>query len=251
MDAGEFWSIGDYALVGELWGQAGRDLAATLNVAGIDVIDLATGTGATAIAMARLSARRVVGVDAAPKLLTEAARRADTERLDIDWVEADMASVPQPDRSVDLVTSTFGLIFAEDPAAVLAECKRLVRPGGRIVFTSWSGTGLFGKLRHTLSPYFPDALEPWHETIDGLRSIVGDRAEVDERSFVLTVASAEDFVSMLEHHSAPFILGAEALGDRWTEARADLILAVDGAGHTDDDGYRADVRYLVTTIDVA
>ena len=248
MDAGEFWSVGDYALVGELWAQPGRDLAASLDVVGRRVIDLATGTGVTAIAMAGLGAASVTGVDAAPKLLAEAARRSDARELEVEWLEADMTAVPLPDGSADIVVSTFGLIFAADPTAAIVESRRLCRPGGRIVFTSWAGPGLFGQLRQALSPYFPDTPEPWHESRRGIRSVVGADAEIVERSFGLTVASAEAFVSQLERQNPPFILGAQALGDRWHQARAELIDVVAAAGERHEDSLHARVSYLVTTL---
>ena len=89
MDAGELWSIGDYATIGELWSAPGRELAASLDVAGCDVIDVATGTGVTALEIARRGARSVVGVDASAKMLAEAAVRAANAKLEIDWIEAD------------------------------------------------------------------------------------------------------------------------------------------------------------------
>lgn len=248
MRPGDFWSIGDYAIVGELWREPGRALARTLDVAGRDVVDIATGTGVTAIAVARAGARSVTGLDAAPKLLAAAASRSQVEQLDIGWIEADLGSIPLPDQSADLVVSTFGIIFAEDPSIAIAECRRLVRPGGHIVFTSWSGSGLFGSIRRALSPYFPDAPEPWHEHPDDILRVTGDDATVEEWSFELTVASPESFVDQLERHSAPFVVAVETLGDRWPLARADLLAVVAGAGDTDGDGYRAGVDYLVTTI---
>ncbi|HVN52143.1 MAG TPA: methyltransferase domain-containing protein, partial [Acidimicrobiales bacterium] len=132
MEPSEFWSIGDYGVVGDLWSSPGRDLAASLEVAGLDVIDLATGTGVTAIAAAKHDAASVVGVDVTPSLLAEAARRGRTAGVDVRWIEADVESVPLPDASADLVISTFGLVFAADPSRALAEARRLARPGGRI-----------------------------------------------------------------------------------------------------------------------
>jgi len=248
MEPGEFWAIGDYATIGDLWSAPGRHLAAVLDVAGHDVIDLATGTGVTAIAMAQQGARSVMGVDATPSLLAEAARRADAADVAVDWIEADFSAVPLPDDAADLVVSTFGLIFAADPAAALAECRRLTRPGGRIVFTSWSVTGLFGRLRTTLRPFMPAAPDPWHETADSIRAVAGADATVVERSFAFEVPSPDAFVAQLERDSAPFVVAAEALADQWPAARAALVETVTGAGTVDDDGYRADVEYLVTTL---
>lgn len=250
MEPAAFWSIGDYATVGDLWATPGRALAASLDVAGRDVIDLATGTGVTAIAVAERGARSVVGVDVTPALLAEAGRRATAAGVSVEWLEADLAAVPLPDRSADFVLSTFGVIFAADPHAALAECRRLTRPGGRIVFTSWSASGLFGRLRETMSPYFPDAPEPWHERADDIGRIVGPGSDVGERSFVMTVDSPEGFVALLERHSAPFVVAVETLGERWPQARAELVTTVSAAGEHDDGIYRTEVTYLVTTVPV-
>lgn len=248
MDPAEFWATGDYAVVGDLWAQPGRDLAAALPVQGRDVVDLATGTGVTAIAAAAHGARSVVGVDVTPGLLQEAARRADRAGAEITWLTADFLDVPLPDRCADLVTSTFGLVFAGDPGAALAEARRLTRPGGQIVLTRWSAAGLFGRIRQTLAPFFPAAPEPWHETADGIRAVLGQDAEVTGESFVLTVESAEHLVSQLEQHSAPVVLGATSLGPRWPQARERLLDTVRAAGEQGDDGFRLTVGYLRTTL---
>ncbi|GAA1103050.1 class I SAM-dependent methyltransferase [Nocardiopsis metallicus] len=250
MDPAQFWSTGDYAVVGDLWSAPGRELAAALPARGHDVIDLATGTGATAIAAARHQARSVVGVDVARPLLEVARHRARTAGVDVTWLEADMASVPWPSGSADLVTSTFGLIFAAEPQVALTEARRLTRPGGRIVFTSWSGTGLFGRIRQTLAPYFPDAPEPWHETREDIVSVTGPDTKVTEQVFTMTVASPERFVDLMHRHSAPIIRGAHAMGDRWPRARAQLVDLVRAAGQENGSEFRIPVGYLVTTLEV-
>ncbi|WP_423461826.1 methyltransferase domain-containing protein [Promicromonospora sp. MS192] len=249
MDPAEFWATGDYAVVGDLWAQPGRDLVASLPVQGQEVVDLATGTGVTAIAAAAHGARSVVGVDVTPGLLREAARRARQARVDVTWVTADFLAVPLPSGCADLVTSTFGVVFAADPRAALAEARRLARPGGRIVLTSWSATGLFGRIRQTLAPFFPEVPEPWHETVAGVHAVAGPDAQVTEESFVMTVASPEWFVSRLEQHSAPVVLGAASLGATWPQARERLLATVRDAGEPADGAFRLPVGYLRTTLD--
>jgi SAM-dependent methyltransferase len=250
MHPAEFWSAGDYGIVGDLWASPGRDLSASLDVAGCDVIDLATGTGVTAIAMARRGAASVIGVDVTPRLLAEASRRATAAGLEIRWVEADVVDVPLPTASADLVISTFGLIFAEEPAAALGEARRLARPGGQVVFTSWPSNGLFGAIRKVMAAYFPDVPTPWHESEDGIRDVAGAEAVVTERSFELMVESPEAFVGLLEQWSAPFVLAAPVLGDRWPAARAQLVDVVTRAGRRANGNHRAPVPYLVTTLSV-
>lgn len=255
MEASEFWSIGDYNVVGDLWKSPGHDLAASLQVTGLDVVDLATGTGVTAIAAAQHRAASVVGVDITPVLLAEAARRGAAAGVDVRWVEADIASVPLPDACADLVVSTFGLVFAADPGRAVTEALRLTRPGGRVVFTSWSPHGLFGVIRQVLAPYFPDVPAPWHESPDGIRAIAGAEADVSEQTFRLTISSPDEFIGLMERYSAPIVLATQALGDRWPHARADLLAAVEAAagepGQGEDrDSFGIEVPYFVTALAV-
>ncbi|MGO1908212.1 MAG: class I SAM-dependent methyltransferase, partial [Brevibacterium linens] len=156
MDAAEFWAVGDYSVVGDLWSQPGEDLADALEPAGADVIDLATGTGVTAIAMADRGARSVTGVDITASLLDEARRRALAAGHDLTFVRSDMSSTPLPTASADIVSSTVGLVFADDPQVALAEARRLTRPGGVVALTSWAGGGFFDRIRKALAPYFPE-----------------------------------------------------------------------------------------------
>ncbi|MEU4361483.1 hypothetical protein [Promicromonospora sp. NPDC023987] len=128
------------------------------------------------------------------------------------------------------------------------EARRLTRPGGQIVFTSWSTTGLFGQIRQTLAPFFPAAPEPWHETAHGIRAVAGQYARVSEESFVMTVGSPEQFVAQLEQHSAPIVLGAASLGPRWPQARERLVVTVREAGEHRDGGFQVPVGYLRTTL---
>lgn len=248
MDPADFWSTGDYSVVGDLWSAPGRDLATTADVAGLDVIDLATGTGVTAIAIAHRGARSVTGVDITPSLLDVARSRAVAAGVPTQWVLGDIEAVPLESGSADLVTSTFGLVFATNPHVAIGEARRLTRPGGRIIFTSWSGEGFFGALRRTLAPYFPDTPSPWHEEPDRILDVAGAGATVAERTFDLRVPSPEELIDMLQRYSAPIILGSRSLGQRWPEARARLVELAQESGGAEVGSFRIPVRYLVTTV---
>lgn len=104
--------------------------------AGIDdhVLDVACGTGAVAIALARRYACRVTAVDQSPEMLAEARRRIRGAGLSarIEVVEAHAEALPFPSGSFDGLTFTYLLRYVADPAATLAELARVVRPGGRI-----------------------------------------------------------------------------------------------------------------------
>ena len=95
--------------------------------------------GPTATALAFLlarHAREVVGVDAAPEALTMAeAARARLGLQNVSWLEADVAALsPVADASVDAVAAIDLVEHIDDPtlAAMLRECRRILKPGGRL-----------------------------------------------------------------------------------------------------------------------
>lgn len=98
-----------------------------------DALDVATGGGFTALAFARHVAS-VVGTDIAPRMLEQAALRAEREGVaNVRWVEAPAESMPFPDASFDLVTVRIAPHHFVDVDAFLAEVRRVLRPGGVFV----------------------------------------------------------------------------------------------------------------------
>lgn len=100
------------------------------------ILDLGCGTGAMAIALAQaLPAARVVGVDGDPEVLQRAAAKARAAGVEVELQEAMAQRLPLPDTSIDCVVST--LLFHHLPAkvkrAALAEARRVLIPGGRLL----------------------------------------------------------------------------------------------------------------------
>ena len=99
------------------------------------VLDVATGTAAVAIELARAAPQRtVVGVDQSPEML--AAGRARVERAGlgarIELRESRAESLPFSDGEFDALTFTYLLRYVDDPAAAMGELVRVVAPGGTI-----------------------------------------------------------------------------------------------------------------------
>jgi demethylmenaquinone methyltransferase/2-methoxy-6-polyprenyl-1,4-benzoquinol methylase len=96
------------------------------------VADIATGTCAVAMALARRYPSHVVGIDQSPDMLAGARERIAaaglTERIDL--IEADAERLPLEPGSVDALTHTYLLRYVDDPAAVLRTLAAAVRPGG-------------------------------------------------------------------------------------------------------------------------
>ncbi|HSL63696.1 MAG TPA: class I SAM-dependent methyltransferase [Gaiellaceae bacterium] len=98
------------------------------------VLDVATGTAAVAIELARTRGCRVVGLDQSPEMLQVGRRRVAEAGLTgrITLVEGRAERLPYPDGTFDALTCTYLLRYVDDPAATLTELARVVRPGGTV-----------------------------------------------------------------------------------------------------------------------
>jgi ubiquinone/menaquinone biosynthesis C-methylase UbiE len=99
------------------------------------VLDVACGTGV----IARLAAERVgatgavTAIDLAADMIDVAKATAAPAAPTIEWHIGDATSLPFADAQYDVVTCQMGLMFMEDRAAALAEMRRVLVPGGRVV----------------------------------------------------------------------------------------------------------------------
>jgi SAM-dependent methyltransferase len=140
--AEELTDIHDH-LVAELAPQAGETW-----------LDVGTGTGGVAVRAARAGAT-VTGSDLAPVLIETAKRLADEEGLQILYEVGDAEQLPYEDGSYDIVSSSFGLMFAPDHGAVARELARVTRQGGRIGITAWDPEGGVGDMFRMLGSFQP------------------------------------------------------------------------------------------------
>jgi SAM-dependent methyltransferase len=117
-------------------------------------LDVATGTGALAVRLARAGAT-VTGVDLAPALIDTARRLADEEGLVIRYEVGDAEDLPFDDASFDVVTSSLGSMFAPDHARVAEELARVCRPGGRLALAHWSAESGVVDMFKVMAPFQP------------------------------------------------------------------------------------------------
>lgn len=111
------------------------------------VLDVACGTGDLTFALKRRQpTAQVFGADFTDAMLAIARDKAHKLGLDVTFLTADGTDLPFQDASFDAVTIGYGLRNFADPAAGLAEFRRLLKPGGRLVVLEFPPPpeGLFG-----------------------------------------------------------------------------------------------------------
>jgi len=83
---------------------------------------------------------RLTGVDLSPAMLAVARSRARELGRDVDLREADAQALPFPDASFDSVVCTLSLCAVPDERTVIAEMRRVLRPGGRLLLLDHVGS---------------------------------------------------------------------------------------------------------------
>jgi ubiquinone/menaquinone biosynthesis C-methylase UbiE len=128
---------------------------------GATVIDCPCGAGPALRALAADASVRYVAADLSPSMLRRARSRAEARGLSgIEFIEADATDLPLETAGADLFLSYWGLHCYDDPLAALEEAARCLKPGRRLVGSSFvrgsdshrqrllirSGTGDFGRV---------------------------------------------------------------------------------------------------------
>jgi len=97
------------------------------------ILDLGCGAGIDSMIASRKTGNdgRVIALDFLPEMLERTAEAAAAAGLDnIELLEGEMEAIPLPDNSVDHVISNGVINLSPRKARVLAECARVLRPGG-------------------------------------------------------------------------------------------------------------------------
>ncbi len=242
------WGTGDYAAVAAKIADAGRALVESAGIEpGMEVLDVACGTGNASIPAAKLAAR-VTGLDLSPGLLSLARELGADGMVEVDWVEGDAQALPFPDASFDRVISCFGHMFAPDHARTAAELLRVCRPGGRVAIACWAPDGNIGGMFTAMSelgpPPPPGSESPllWG-TEEHVRELLGGDVEFERRSVEWREASVESYVEFMTTSFGPLIEAREQAGEVVARTFREWL---DRVNEADDGTLRYHGEYLIS-----
>jgi len=149
------WMAGDFGQIAQYSAKHAEEFVERLGIQNYaKVLDVACGTGNTAIPAARAGAA-VTGVDIAPNLLEQARQRVAAEGLTIQFEEGDAEQLRFGDGEFDIVISMFGAMFAPRPERVATELLRVCRPGGFIAMANWTPDGFAAKSFKASARFLP------------------------------------------------------------------------------------------------
>jgi ubiquinone/menaquinone biosynthesis C-methylase UbiE len=190
---GELWEL----LMGEQIHVGGEaDTAILADRAGIGacshVLDVCCALGGPARSLAQRTGCRVTGIDATARMVEEAVRRTSTARLAdrVSFQLGDALALPFPANSFDVVLGQDAWCYVTDKARLIAECARVVKPGGVVAFTDWLETGPMTTTEWEAAHRF--MVFPYMETLEGYRTLIAQTG--------LTLVDAEDLSSDFAAH---------------------------------------------------
>jgi ubiquinone/menaquinone biosynthesis C-methylase UbiE len=228
----QVWATGDFAMIGWNTVFPGELLCEAVDLrAGQTVLDVATGSGNTALAAARRNCD-AVGIDYVETLIERAHARAASERLPARFEVADCEDMPFPDESFDVVLSVFGSMFAPRPEQAARELLRVCRPGGKIGMANWTPDGFWGQTFGLQARYVPPppGLRPPPEwgTEARLRELFGDAVasmQIGRRSALFRYRNNQHWIDVFRTYFGPIIATLAALDD---EKRRLYLADLDG-----------------------
>jgi SAM-dependent methyltransferase len=245
------WSLGDYRELSR-GDRYGDELVEAVGVeAGMEVLDVAAGTGKIARAAAARGAK-VIATDITPAMIEWGRSESAAAGLEIDWMEADAEDLPLEEDRFDRVLSSFGAMFTPNPETVSREMFRVTKPGGTVVMANWTADSYLGRrivanVRRTPAPD-PEAPMRWgdpgyvRERFAGL----ADEIRFDRRSVRLEFGSLEEMSDFWERYNGPQIALRNILPPDQYEAMLreidDLTVAFN---QTDDGSVRIDSDWLL------
>ncbi|MBA3628073.1 MAG: class I SAM-dependent methyltransferase [Actinobacteria bacterium] len=206
------------------------------------VLDVAAGTGNTAIAAARRWCD-VTAVDFVQGLLEQARRRAEVEAFSISVAQGDAENLPFKDSSFDVVLSTFGSMFAPNQERTAVELLRVCRPGGKVGMTNFPPDSFAGEFframaRHAPPPrgIKPSVLWGLEDRLHDLFGAGASSIDLRRRTFFFRYASPQHWLDVFRTYFGPVRSAFQTLDTARAERLSTQLLNVVGHFNQATDG---------------
>jgi ubiquinone/menaquinone biosynthesis C-methylase UbiE len=251
IDPKTMWGAGNYAAVAERISDAGELVVQRAGTEpGMELLDVACGTGNATIPAARDGAR-VTGLDFSGELLEIARERAADAMVEVEWIEGDAQELPFDDASFDRVISVFGHMFAPDHRRTADELLRVTRPGGTIAVACWTPDGSMGRMFRTIAelvPPPPGGTPPvlWG-TEEHVRELLGD-AEFERHDVEWQDESVESYARFMLESFGPLLNVREALAEREGELDERFRAFLEQENLSNDGTLRFRGEYLLSVL---
>ncbi len=173
------WASGDYPTIAHIVAPVSEHLVRACGVReGQRVLDVAAGTGSSAIPAAKTGAQ-VIASDLTPEFFDVGRAAAAEAGAELEWMQADAEALPFDATSFDVVLSAIGAMFAPHHDAVARELLRVTKPGGTIAMANWTPEGVIGQTFKLLGQYAPPPPPgaqppPLWGSEDHVRELLGD-----------------------------------------------------------------------------
>ncbi|MDA0349812.1 MAG: class I SAM-dependent methyltransferase [Verrucomicrobia bacterium] len=236
------WATGDYSVVGVTLQIVGEQLCETLDLrSGQRLLDVAAGNGNVSLAAARRFCD-VVSTDYVPELLERGQQRAQADCLSIEFQTADAENLPFESESFDVVTSSFGVMFAPDQTTAASEMLRVCRSGGKIGMANWTPGSFIGHLFKTIGKHLPPpvglkspALWGTRERLEELFSEETDSIDINPQVYVWRYKSAQHWLAIWRNIYGPLNRAFAALSeDKQAALEQDLLALIEQFNVADD-----------------
>jgi ubiquinone/menaquinone biosynthesis C-methylase UbiE len=250
------WAAGDFGIIGTTLQIVGESLCEAIDLrSGSKVLDVAAGNGNCSLAAARRWCD-VTSTDYVVSLLEDGRRRAEAERLPMQFQEADAEALPFADGTFDAVLSSFGVMFAPNHTRAASEMLRVCRSRGRIGLANWTPRGFIGQLFKVVGQHVPPApaLTPpsrWGVE-DYLEQLFGGLAadiHTTPRDFYFRYRSPQHWVDVFRRWYGPVLKAFEALApDGQQHLEQDLLSLIQRFNRSGDATMVVPAEYLEVVI---
>jgi ubiquinone/menaquinone biosynthesis C-methylase UbiE len=250
------WAAGDFGIVGTTLQIVGESLCEAIDLrSGSKVLDVAAGNGNCSLAAARRWCD-VTSTDYVVSLLEDGRRRAEAERLPMQFQEADAEALPFADGSFDAVLSSFGVMFAPNHARAASEMVRVCRSRGRIGLANWTPRGFIGQLFKVVGQHVPPppalTLPSRWGVEDYLEQLFGGAASdihTTPRDFYFRYRSPQHWVDVFRSWYGPVLKAFEALPTEGQQRlEQDLLSLVHNFNRSGDSTMVVPAEYLEVVI---